>query len=173
MQLFLAVIAVAVVLCEAQVSNPCPGVGSRYIGFSLSGYCPPGTTNVKNFCCTLPTTETCPGGETPLGPCVGGDCVLGYACNTASNQCCPSTTTPTPACLNPIGPCVEGKCSVGYVCDTASNRCCQSTTEVGTTKPTPKPSTSCPAGTTFTGPSISGLCPPSNTFVNNICCATA
>uniref|UniRef100_A0A914UNW0 CC domain-containing protein n=1 Tax=Plectus sambesii TaxID=2011161 RepID=A0A914UNW0_9BILA len=91
MQLFLAVIAVAVVLCEAQVSNPCPGVGSRYIGFSVGGSCPAGSTNVNNFCCTyatttVGTTETTPkatsclAGSPSIGPCVGGLCPPGNTC---------------------------------------------------------------------------------------------
>uniref|UniRef100_A0A914X5M8 CC domain-containing protein n=1 Tax=Plectus sambesii TaxID=2011161 RepID=A0A914X5M8_9BILA len=172
MQLFLAVIAVAVVLCGAQVSNPCPGVGSRYIGFSVGGSCPAGTTNVKNFCCTLPTTA-CPGGATSVGACTGQPCPTGFACNTATNQCCPSTTTPTAACVSPIGTCYYGECPVGFACDTATNQCCQSTTEVGTTKPTPKPTTSCPASFASIGPCVGGLCPPGNTCVNNnICCST-
>uniref|UniRef100_A0A914UNB8 CC domain-containing protein n=1 Tax=Plectus sambesii TaxID=2011161 RepID=A0A914UNB8_9BILA len=102
MQLFLAVIAVAVVLCGAQVSNPCPGVGSQYIGFSVGGSCPAGSTNVKNFCCTLPTTvgitettptpktaTSCPAGSAATGPCVGGLCPPSTTC--VNSTCCSPT----------------------------------------------------------------------------------
>uniref|UniRef100_A0A914X897 CC domain-containing protein n=1 Tax=Plectus sambesii TaxID=2011161 RepID=A0A914X897_9BILA len=101
MQLFLAVISVAVVLCGAQVSNPCPGVGSQYIGFSVGGSCPAGSTNVKNFCCTYATTTvgitettptpktatSCPAGSAPIGPCISGLCAPGTTC-VGNNVCC-------------------------------------------------------------------------------------
>uniref|UniRef100_A0AC34GTC6 ShKT domain-containing protein n=1 Tax=Panagrolaimus sp. ES5 TaxID=591445 RepID=A0AC34GTC6_9BILA len=42
-----------------------------------------------------------------IGNCIGGDCPLGYSCNTLTQQCCLGTSTTTTSgttCIDKIGP---------------------------------------------------------------------
>uniref|UniRef100_A0A914W9P9 Uncharacterized protein n=1 Tax=Plectus sambesii TaxID=2011161 RepID=A0A914W9P9_9BILA len=73
----------------------------------------------------------CPDGSSVYGPCVSGLCPVGYACTTASNNCCPTTGV----CPNggaPTVDCTAGLCPLYQVCNTATNKCC-STTGISTT----------------------------------------
>uniref|UniRef100_A0A914VWL6 CC domain-containing protein n=1 Tax=Plectus sambesii TaxID=2011161 RepID=A0A914VWL6_9BILA len=93
MQMFLAVIAAVVVLCEAQgapESNRCLAIGGKIVAFNANKMCPPATIKLSGACCKLPETIdanmcTKAGGKN-IGPSISGLCP--HHTINISNRCC-------------------------------------------------------------------------------------
>jgi len=97
-----------------------------------------------------------PPGRQCVGPCIGGLCSVGYACNAMTNWCCPSTAACPNGALNG-GVCLNGQCNLGFSCNVGTNLCCPSC-----------PNNVQPSGMCFPG----GACGIGLTCINNMCCGT-